>query len=319
MNAWGAVRKPFVFLVDFEAKHMKIYAWEECQSNGLQWRTPKHRNFIPNPQEKPFSWHSQPVSYQQYEAAFKLAHGHILRGDSFLLNLTMPTILHTSLSLDDIAHRCTSPYLVHLRDEFVCFSPEIFVRINPQGVIRSNPMKGTIDAAIPHAETVLKNNVKEMAEHHTIVDLIRNDLSMVATEVHVSRFAYIDEIKSNHKHLLQMSSEVCGQLPNDWHCRLGDVFEKLLPAGSITGAPKVKTVEIIKEAEGYERGWYTGVFGVYDGQSVDSCVLIRFMEQSETGLTYKSGGGITHLSTATEEYDELINKVYVPFVGNHKI
>ncbi|MFV0553647.1 MAG: aminodeoxychorismate synthase component I [Mangrovibacterium sp.] len=313
MNEWGGARKPFTFLIDFDAKRIEIYELEESLQQGLCWRTPKFSNFTPKPQTIDFTWHTKPVSFSQYEKAFKHAHAHILRGDSFLLNLTMPTAVESNLTLDAIAQRCTSPYLVHLKDEFVCFSPEIFVRINEQGRISSFPMKGTIDAAIENASELLKNNRKEMAEHHTIVDLIRNDLSLVASEVEVARFAYLDEIKSNRKHLLQMSSEITGRLPKDWHCQLGDIFEKLLPAGSITGAPKVKTVEIIKQAEGYERGFYTGVFGVFDGQSVDSCVLIRFIEQGEEGLVYKSGGGITHLSTAREEYEELINKVYVPF------
>lgn len=319
MNAWGAERKPFVFMIDYEAKQVKIYDIDESKDNGLLWRTPKLGNFIPKPEVRPFAWHATPVSYERYRKAFDLAHAHILKGDSYLLNLTMPTSLNTDLTLADIANRCTSPYLVHLENKFVCFSPEIFVRINERGVVKSYPMKGTIDADIPNAEQLLKNNVKEMAEHHTIVDLIRNDLSRIATDVEVERFAYIEEIKSNNKRLLQMSSEISGNLPTDWHANLGTIFRKLLPAGSITGAPKLKTVEIIRQAEQYERDWYTGVFGAYDGKSVDSCVLIRFIEQGNNELIYKSGGGITHLSKPEEEYEELINKVYVPFIGNAKI
>lgn len=314
MNAWGAARQPFIFIFDYHAEQIKIYSISESEAQGIFFRTPKHSNFTPAIEKRSaFTWETNPVSYATYLEAFSLAHNSILKGDSYLLNLTMPTTIKTSLTLADIAQRCTSPYLVHVVNEWVCFSPEIFVRIAPQGVIKSFPMKGTIDADIPHAAQVLKNNVKEMAEHHTIVDLIRNDLSMVANEVNVTRFAYLDEIKSNNKRLLQMSSEIAGQLPDNWHACLGDIFEKLLPAGSITGAPKPKTVEIIQQAEKYERGWYTGIFGVYDGQEVDSCVLIRFIEKTSNGLVYKSGGGITHLSKPEEEYEELINKVYVPF------
>lgn len=313
MNSWGAQRRPFVFLLDFNGKKMRLCDMQESKLKGLIWRSPQMANFSPKAPPRDFSWHIEPPTYAQYLQAFQLAHSRILKGDSYLLNLTMPTKLHTNLSLEEIANRCMSPYLVYLKEQFVCFSPEIFVRINRHGRISSYPMKGTIDAAIPNAEELLKSNRKEMAEHHTIVDLIRNDLSQVSSQVKVARFAYLEEIKSKHRRLLQMSSEIEGQLGESWHGRLGDIFACLLPAGSITGAPKPKTTEIIRAAENYERGWYTGVFGLYDGQQVDSCVLIRFIEQTADGLLYKSGGGITHLSEPQEEYHELINKVYVPF------
>ena len=75
-----------------------------------------------------------------------------------------------------------------MKGKFVCFSPEIFVRINEKGVISSYPMKGTIDANIPDARRKLMNNKKEAAEHATIVDLIRNDLCMIANQISVSRY-----------------------------------------------------------------------------------------------------------------------------------
>ena len=107
-------------------------------------------------------------------------------------------------------------------------------------------MKGTIDAALPDAEAQLLNNRKEIDEHNTIVDLIRNDLNRVATHVELTRYRYVERIKTNHKTLLQISSEIQGTLPEDWHKQLGTILEKLLPAGSISGAPKLKTLEIIK-------------------------------------------------------------------------
>jgi para-aminobenzoate synthetase component 1 len=92
----------------------------------------------------------------------------------------------------------------------------------------------------------------------------------------------------------------------------------MLPAGSICGAPKKRTLEIITEAEGERRGFYTGVAGVFDGRDLDSGVLIRFIEQTPSGeLRFRSGGGITAKSDARSEYDELIQKVYVPIYRNH--
>jgi len=134
----------------------------------------------------------------------------------------------------------------------------------------------------------------------------------VATEVTVTRYRYLEKLITHRSTLLQMSSEIRGRLPEDYRSRLGELFFCMLPAGSITGAPKKKTVEIIREAETYQRGFYTGVMGYFDGDNLDSAVLIRFLEQTEQGMVYKSGGGITFKSDARSEYEEMKQKVYVP-------
>ena len=108
--------------------------------------------------------------------------------------------------------RSRAPYKLLFGDQFTVFSPEPFIRIE-DGMIRSNPMKGTIDASIPDAEAKLLNDRKELFEHNTIVDLIRNDLSMISSSVKVDRFRYIEKISTNRKDLLQMSSEISGRLP----------------------------------------------------------------------------------------------------------
>jgi para-aminobenzoate synthetase component 1 len=95
---------------------------------------------------------------------------------------------------------------------------------------------------------------------------------------------------------------------------LGDIIATLLPAGSISGAPKRKTVEIIHEAEQGPRGFYSGVCGIFDGSNLDSAVMIRFIGKENGKFVYRSGGGITINSIARKEYQELIDKVYVPFV-----
>jgi len=175
-------------------------------------------------------------------------------------------------------------------------------------------MKGTIDASIPDAEKVIMEDQKETAEHYTIVDLIRNDLSMVSKHVRVERFRYIDVIETNEKRLLQVSSEICGNLDDDYKSHLGDILFELLPAGSISGAPKKKTVGIISTVEGSERGYYTGVFGIFDGYNLDSGVMIRFIEYKNGKYYYRSGGGITAFSDPVSEYKEMIDKIYVPSV-----
>ena len=147
-----------------------------------------------------------------------------------------------------------------------------------------------------------------------VVDLLRNDLSRVATNVRVEKFRYIESIKAGERSLLQVSSKIAGNLPPDWQDSLGDLMLSLLPAGSITGTPKCSTVQIIRKLEGYDRGYFTGIFGVFDGNALESAVMIRFIEKTADGYLYKSGGGITIDSDLRSEYNELQEKIYVPFL-----
>ena len=311
MNELGKNRQPFVFLIDFDFKKPQIWDWNSSNQDIL-WQTPKFSNFV-STDEVPakFNWKVHPVYYGRYENAFRLVQQHLHNGDSYLLNLTMPSKIDTDLSLEKIFHISHAPYKIWLKNQFVCFSPEIFVRIE-NDEISSFPMKGTIDANVKNAASILKNDTKELAEHNTIVDLIRNDLSLVAEQVQVKKFRYIDRIKSNRGDLLQMSSQITGNLTENYREQLGNIINQMLPAGSISGAPKKKTVEIIKAVENYTRGYYTGIFGVFDGENLDSCVLIRYIEQQNGQLIFKSGGGITFQSQCEMEFEELVKKVYVP-------
>jgi para-aminobenzoate synthetase component 1 len=236
---------------------------------------------------------------------------HIQKGDSFLLNLTFPTEIEINLTLSEIFDLASAPYKLLLEDEFVLFSPECFVRISDDKVF-TYPMKGTIDARAKDAENRLMNNEKEAWEHNTIVDLMRNDLSMVATDVRVEKFRFVQKIRTHKGEILQTSSEISGKLPANWQCNLGEILLKLLPAGSVSGAPKQKTVEIIQNTEAMTRGYYSGIFGVYDKGRLDSAVMIRYIEKKDGKMFFRSGGGITARSNADEEYNELLNKIYVP-------
>jgi para-aminobenzoate synthetase component I len=310
MNELGAQGKPFVFVIDFDFEKPLVF---ESDEPILLWKTPDNSNCQTKESvnKKEVVWNVHPVKFDSYQQAFNEVQHHIHNGDTYLLNLTMPSKVETNLTMEEIFHRSEAPYKVWLKDQFVCFSPEIFVRII-DGVISSFPMKGTIDANIENARQILLSDEKEVAEHHTIVDLIRNDLSIVATNVEVERFMYIDRICTNRGDLLQMSSQISGQLPENYRQSIGTILAKLLPAGSICGAPKAKTLDIIRKVENYQRGYYTGIFGVFDGKNLDSCVLIRYLEKEGEGLVFKSGGGITFLSDCQTEYNEIIQKVYVP-------
>lgn len=307
MNELGAAKVPFFFMIDFLKENAEVIPLDQLPSD-IQFSMHQTKS---EGQPTAFNFKKNPLSFDAYQKQFKIVHDHLLFGNSYLTNLTCATPIETNLSLSEIYHFTQAKYKLNYKNQFICFSPEIFVRIT-NGKISSYPMKGTIDAAIPSAKEIILNDEKEAAEHATIVDLIRNDLSLVANNVAVTNYRYIDKLVTNEKTLLQVSSEIVGNLEENFSSQIGTIFDKLLPAGSICGAPKKKTVEIILEAETYERNFYTGVFGIFDGENVDSAVMIRFIEQENNQLTFKSGGGITAKSDCESEYNEMIQKVYVP-------
>jgi para-aminobenzoate synthetase component 1 len=315
LNAWGKSKLPFVFLVDYRFQNPMAWMLGDVDPAEVRFDFHGFTNTAYGSKEAlsgDFYFHKTPIPFKDYRTKFDHVVANLKGGNSFLVNLSVPTSIQTNLSLEDIYCHSDAPYRFLYKDDFVCFSPEIFVKISGNR-ISSFPMKGTIDASVPGAEDVILSDHKEAAEHATIVDLIRNDLSMVAKKVWVERYRYIDRIETTDKALLQVSSEIAGILPDDFDGRFGDILLKLLPAGSITGAPKPSTVKIIEEAEGYERGYYTGVMGYFDGENFESAVMIRFIENERGGMVFKSGGGITALSDARREYQELIDKVYLPF------
>ena len=314
MNHLGRQKTPFLFIIDYELKQPIVLTLAEVEQANIFYKIDDKTNFTfgKSPCEKPLYLEKYPISFQEYKKSFDTVKKAMLRGDSFLTNLTKPTPIKVNLSLQEIFQRSRAKYQLYFNDKFVLFSPEIFVKIQG-GVISSHPMKGTISADIPDAETVILNDKKEFAEHTTIVDLIRNDISMISEKVWVEKFRYISRIHTHDGDLLQVSSEICGKLPADYQSQIGTLLFKLLPAGSICGAPKPQTLAIIKKAENYNRGYYTGVFGIFDGLNLDSSVMIRFIEKQEDGsLIFKSGGGITVFSDARSEYQEMIDKVYLP-------
>jgi len=316
MNRLGRERIPFLFVIDFEMGTPILLPLESVRVENILFNVNGFSNYTtPIISPRKIFFKKNPVSINEYTIAFNKVLQNINLGNSYLVNLTFPTEIETNLSLKEIFYLSVAPYKLFAEDKFVVFSPESFVRIF-NGKIFSFPMKGTIDASIPMASELILNDEKEKAEHTTIVDLIRNDLSMVSQNVKVERFRYIELIRTIEKDLYQVSSEISGEPPNDYHSNLGSIIFELLPAGSISGAPKKKTVEIIKDAENYKRGFYTGIFGYFDGNNLDSAVMIRFIEKIGDKLFYKSGGGITARSKLELEYQEMIDKVYVPIVRN---
>ena len=348
-------------LFDFEGRGNLSHAWKETWKEET-WKEETWKKKISEEEISETIWQIEPPLYEDYERSFNIVKSNIMAGNSYLTNLTCRVPVSCNLSLEEIFHRAKGKYKLllrrkrtqaedkaHLKEEnieenltpFVCFSPETFVRIKG-GRIYSYPMKGTLDASLPNAEKQLMEDRKEAAEHATIVDLIRNDLSRVAENVRVDKYRYIDVLHTNKGNILQTSSEISGRLPEDYPHHLGEILDAQLPAGSITGAPKDKTMQIIQEAEGYDRGFYTGIMGIYDQGELNSAVMIRFIEEEtspvdfETDgeknfkakegkasegkepkasreLYFKAGGGITSKSDCQREYEEVIQKIYLPF------
>ena len=312
MNVLARARTPFLFMVDFEMQRPEIFPLDEIDHTEILYHVNGRTNGLAvgsSPRE--LRLNKVPISSETYNLKFQQVYDHLAYGDSYLTNLTIKTEVEMPFTLLELFHASRARYKLFFRDAFLVFSPEIFIQV-VDGVIRSYPMKGTIDASIANAAEIILQDAKEIAEHVTIVDLIRNDLSTVAHSVAVERFRYLEKITTIDRELLQVSSSIRGTVTEYYSERLGDLLVALLPAGSVSGAPKRKTMQIIAESEGEPRGYYSGVFGIFDGQSLDSGVMIRFIEQQEGRYYYRSGGGITARSDRNKEYQEAIDKIYVP-------
>ena len=313
MNELGRNSQPFLFIISFDKTTAHIYPKDEIPKNIFVKidDTFKHENFDVKMKFQELRLKRFPVSFNDYKSSFDFVIDKIKTGYSYLTNLTFATRIEASYNMYAMYYWSKAKYKLLYKNKFVVFSPECFVKIN-DGKISTYPMKGTIDASIENAEEKLLNDEKEKAEHFTIVDLLRNDLSQVAKEVIVTKYRYIDKIVTNQSEILQTSSEIVGNLSPEFKENLGTLFDILLPAGSISGAPKKATIELIENAEKDNRGFYTGIFGYFDGVNLDSAVMIRFVEKKSGKYFFRSGGGITSMSDAEAEYKEMIDKVYVP-------
>ena len=185
MNRLGREKVPFLFLVDFEMEKPLLVRLAEVADDKILFDVNGIKNYdeildaggTAIVEKKPEPW----ISYKRkFDNVFR----RLEYGDSFLTNLTIRTEIVINRSLRDIFFQSSAKYKLLFGDEFLVFSPETFIQIK-EGRIFSFPMKGTIDAAIHGAEEKILNDMKETSEHVTIVDLIRNDISQIATDVQV--------------------------------------------------------------------------------------------------------------------------------------
>ena len=235
---------------------------------------------------------------------------NLLAGNSYLTNLTCRVPVTTNLTLEEIFLHSEALYKLWLKDRFVCFSPEIFVRIE-KGKIKSFPMKGTIDATLPDAEQLLMQDTKEAAEHATIVDLIRNDLSMVSEHVEVTSYRYIDRLQTNKAHPpdqlrdMRHPARRLHRTPGRHH----------LPPASCRlhhRRPQAQNRRNHRPGRRLPPGLLHRHHGALCRRTAGQRCMIRFIEQENGQLHFKAGGGITAKSRWESEYNEVIQKIYVP-------
>ena len=254
INRYATLGHPFLFLVNYAAERAVVEPLDALKPNALAYDFGGVTNLSPEspqrtvPHASLFDGNTPALtpkmpSADDYRRAFGIVQRGLRRGDSFLTNLTQRVPIETSLTLADIFARARARYRLFVPGQWVCFSPEPFVRI-ADGHIRTFPMKGTLPDGDGAAERLLAD-AKEAAEHATVVDLLRNDLSRVAEHVRVERYRYVERVITHRGPLLQTSSEIAGRLPADYSAHLGEILFRLLPAGSVTGAPKSATCRLI--------------------------------------------------------------------------
>lgn len=336
--------EPFFFLINYKLSAFHIIPFSELHnfSNTLQFKLP-HEFMVNSPwlaplgdlhfnstkkntktaSAPPLFFTKYPLHLDDYRTQFEKVQSEIRAGNTYLLNLTTSTLVETNLSLEEIYtqahHALLNNYLLYFAESdlsFVSFSPETFITIKDQ-TISAYPMKGTYTHY--HEATEAIHDPKELYEQTTVVDRVRNDLSLVSDRVRVTGFLTPQEVTTHSNTIYQTISTITGSLGERFYASPGAGLLSLLPAASITGAPKIKTVEIINRVETHERGYYTGIWGVAGKGELYSAVIIRYLEEQNGKSTqprskyYKSGGGITFMSEVEKEYAELITKIYLPF------
>ncbi|XID75361.1 aminodeoxychorismate synthase component I [Alkanindiges sp. WGS2144] len=258
-------------------------------------------------------WHKA-----QYRLAFKQIQQYLQQGDCYQVNLTQPFVAQAEGSLlaamDALLHLTKAAYAGYTKYEdfeLLSCSPELFIEFGQQGEVITRPIKGTRPR---HADPIqdeqlrqaLLHSAKDRAENLMIVDLLRNDLSIYAQtgSVQVPKLFEVESFAQVH-HLV---SEIKATLKPD--ASPLDVLFAALPGGSITGAPKIRAMQIIDELEAQARGAYCGSMGYlnYDGTGRFN-ILIRSLQKHGDMLTAWAGGGITVASDGEEEYQECLDKI----------
>lgn len=210
-----------------------------------------------------------------------------------------------------------APFAAYLRfGEFAVLSssPERFLSVSPDRVISARPIKGTCARGKNSLEDArlaewLRTDEKSRSENLTIVDLLRNDVGRVASagSVQVPKLMEVESYATLH----QLVSTVTGQLPPHRHCL--DCIAAAFPGGSMTGAPKLRTISIIDRLEDRARGAYSGAVGFLSlGDRMDLSIVIRTIVMAPSRVTVAAGGGIVTMSDPEAEFEEMLLKARAP-------
>lgn len=263
------------------------------------------------------------VDENTYLKNFESLKNHIQQGDIYEINYCIPFLAKADLAnpyhlWQHLVLHQPMPFSIYFSYgdlHILSASPERFFTIQ-QSQILSQPMKGTLRRTdkmdMEQEQFMLKNNPKEQSENVMIVDLVRNDLSRIATKgsVQVDELFGVYAFPTVH----QMISTISAILKPE--TSFTDILEALFPMGSMTGAPKIRAMQLIREYEALSRGAFSGTLGYIDPQgNMDCSVLIRslFYHAKEKKLTFSAGSAITSQAMGKEEYNECMLKASAIF------
>lgn len=266
----------------------------------------------------PSKWREQ-TSAEDYEKAISQIHHHLRQGDTYQVNYTVQLKQDLSANPFSIYNRMVveqeagyNAYVEHDEMAVISMSPELFFEQNDRE-LTTRPMKGTTQRGVTDQEDLaqaswLEQDPKNRSENMMIVDLLRNDMNRISEvgSEHVERLCQVEQYST----VWQMTSTINSQLRAD--VDLVAIFRSLFPCGSITGAPKIATMEIIKNLEPQPRGVYCGTIGILlpNGRRIFN-VAIRTIQLYKGQAIYGVGGGITWDSTWESEYREVHQKAAV--------
>ncbi len=321
------VSLPKIYLLNFEVifefdHNRKKLTVTFCDQKKLQqilkWKSLPQQNQLSKPKIKNFNSNFSNQSYLKTVAEIKEM---IARGDFYQTNLTRKFFgkftkrknhqenfqLFKQLTKSSTANY--SAFLKLDKNYIISSSPELFLKIAKNGKILSRPIKGTTARSTDKIQDkknklTLKNSIKERAENLMIVDLVRNDLSKVckAGSVVVKKLFAVNSYQNIH----HMSSEIHGKISKKFSSL--DAIKACFPAGSMTGAPKIKAIEFAAKKEQLNRGVYSGTLGFFSQDQANLSVVIRTLIVQDDKFEFQVGGAITFDSDASQELQETFSK-----------
>lgn len=273
---------------------------------------------IPPVEERPAAQSN--VGKAGYESFVTNLKQHIVKGNIIQAvpsqRIHKPSKLHPFNAYRQLRQLNPSPYMFYVNCggslQLVGASPECLCKVSPGGVVENHAIAGTIKRGKTLQEDAelaqeLQNSIKDRAEHVMLVDLARNDVNRVCKPETVN----VDSLMQVEKfsHVMHLTSQVSGVL-RDGLTRF-DAFRSIFPAGTVSGAPKLKAITLVAELEKEKRGPYAGAVGRFnfDASAMDTCIAIRTMVFKDEIVYFQAGGGIVYDSVEEDEYVETLNKL----------